>query len=351
MVREGRSTSWVWWVVGIVGLATLCVVGPFVLLIGLGMFAAATSRPEPYDPYGSTSLPPPIDPNIAPVPIDPNTPTDPSNPQTPPSPGDITLTPLGPPATDPNGNVPPLGDSVPDDTLPPDGITSERVEVPVTVAQPARGPRDALVTIVAFSDFQCPFCSRVEPTLAQVRERYGADVRIVWRNNPLPFHQNAMPAAEAALEARAQGGEDKFWQMHDLLFANQHALERADLTTYANQVGLDQGRFQRALASGTHRTAIQADMALAQRLGANGTPSFFINGVALTGAQPVEAFSRVIDQELVVARALVARGTTRDQVYDSLMMLARARSLVGTGSGGAADTLRNRRHTDPLGDL
>jgi len=352
VVRPRTSSSWVWWVVGVVGLAAFCIVGPFVLLIGLGMFAAATApQPQPYDPYGPTSLPPPIDPNIGPV-----APDDPNAPSTPPSPGDIQLTPLGPPSGDPGQpgtggtDLPPVLDG----TLPPEALNAERREVPITLAQPELGPRDALVTIVVFSDFQCPFCGRVEPTLARVRETYGDDVRFIWRNNPLPFHSRAMPAAEAAMEARTQGGDEKFWRMHDVLFANQSALETRDLEQYARGLGLDAARFRRALDSGAHRAEIRADMDLAQQLDANGTPTFFVNGVVLTGAQPYERFQEAVDRELVVARALVARGTPRDQVYDSLMMLARARGLVGagagTGSSGSTDEVIRRRRLAPLGD-
>jgi len=115
----------------------------------------------------------------------------------------------------------------------------ERYKVPITAAQPSKGPKGAPVTIVEFSDFQCPFCGRVEPTIKQVMDTYGDKVRIVWRNNPLPFHQNAAPAAELATEAFTQGGNDKFWEVHNMLFANQKALSRADLEGYAQKAGLN----------------------------------------------------------------------------------------------------------------
>ncbi|HEY6879162.1 MAG TPA: thioredoxin domain-containing protein, partial [Polyangiales bacterium] len=97
----------------------------------------------------------------------------------------------------------------------------ERFKVPVTDAQPSQGPTDALVTIVEFSDFECPFCGRVVPTLEQLEKEYGKKIRVVWRNQPLPFHQNAMPAAQAAMEAYAQGKSAKFWAMHNKLFENR----------------------------------------------------------------------------------------------------------------------------------
>jgi protein-disulfide isomerase len=102
-----------------------------------------------------------------------------------------------------------------------------------------KGPKDALVTIVEFSDFQCPFCTRVNPTIAKIQEEYKNDVRIVFKHNALPFHKEAQKAAEAALEARDQG---KFWEMHDKLFENQKALTRPDLEKYAKELGLNAGR-------------------------------------------------------------------------------------------------------------
>lgn len=196
-----------------------------------------------------------------------------------------------------------------------------RAEAPENA--PQRGPDDALVTIVMWSDYECPFCSRVEPTLSRIVNEFGNDVRIVWRDNALPFHQNAKPAAAAAREAYAQGGDAKFWQMHDLLFQNQRALGRADLERYAQQIGLDMNRFRAALDNGTHNAAIDQDMAAAAQLGARGTPAFFINGRQLMGAQPYEQFESVIREELANARRMVEQGTPRNRVYASLMQNAR----------------------------
>ena len=154
--------------------------------------------------------------------------------------------------------------------------------------------------IQEFSDFQCPFCSRVLPTVEQITREYGNRVRIVWRDYPLPFHQQAGPAAQAAREVFAQGGSDKFWAYHDLLFQNQRALERADLERYAQQVGgINMARFRSALDNETHKAAVEADMAAVRTAGARiGTPSFFINGRLLQGAQPFEAFKAAIDRAL-----------------------------------------------------
>ncbi len=191
----------------------------------------------------------------------------------------------------------------------------ERYKVPVSDAQPSKGPKDALVTIVEFSEFQCPFCSRVLPTTKQVVDTYGDKVRIVWRNNPLSFHNNAAPAAAVAMEAYAQGGNDKFWEVHDTLFANQKALGRPELEGYAEKAGLDSAKVKKALDEGTHKKAIDADQAMATELGARGTPYFFVNGRQLRGAQPFAAFQKVIDEELATAETLLKQGVKKEQIY------------------------------------
>jgi protein-disulfide isomerase len=184
-----------------------------------------------------------------------------------------------------------------------------------------KGPKDALVTIVQFSDFQCPFCSRVEPTIAQVMKEYEGKVRVAWKDNPLPFHPNALPAAIAA---RAAGEQGRFWDMHDRLFANQQNLDRATYEKYATELKLDLPRFKAALDGEKHKDEIVADQAQAAKMGAGGTPAFFINGVFLSGAQPFPAFKAVIDAELTKAQALVAKGTPKAKVYDAIMKTAKA---------------------------
>jgi protein-disulfide isomerase len=162
---------------------------------------------------------------------------------------------------------------------------------------PSVGPKSAVVTIVEFSDFQCPFCSRVVPTMKQIEEKYKGKVRVAFRNYPLPFHQNAQLAAEAAMAANQQG---KFWPMHDKLFANQQALDRASLEKYAGEIGLNVDRFKADLDSGKFKTAVSADVTYANGLGGDGfgTPTFFINGRKISGAMPFESFANVIDEEL-----------------------------------------------------
>jgi protein-disulfide isomerase len=201
----------------------------------------------------------------------------------------------------------------------------ERFKVPVSSAQPQHGPADAPVTIVEFSDFECPFCGRVIPTIKQLEKDYGKKIRVVWRNQPLPFHQNAMPAAAAAMEAFEQGKADKFWAMHDKLFDNRSALTRPDLEKYAQELGLDVNKFKAALDSKKHEKAIQADQAVAADVGARGTPSFFINGRPLRGAQPIEKFKEVIDDELKRVEKLKAKNVPAAAVYSTLMANAKAK--------------------------
>ncbi len=175
---------------------------------------------------------------------------------------------------------------------------------------------DALVTIVEFSDFECPFCSRAVPTLEQVHKEYGDKVRVQFRQNPLPFHQNAGPAAEAAVFAHTKG---KFWEMHDKLFANQKALTRADLEKYAQELGLPADDFKKALDSGAAKQQIAADMEVARKVGAQGTPNFFVNGRPIRGAMPFDAFKKIIDEELATAKQLGGDGK---DVYAKLMAKA-----------------------------
>lgn len=177
-----------------------------------------------------------------------------------------------------------------------------------------KGNKDAWVTVVAWSDFQCPFCSRVVPTLKQIEETYKSDVRVAFKHNPLGFHQRAMPAALAAECANEQG---KFWPMHDALFANQQKLEDADLEGYAKQSGLDMGRFKSCYSSQKYKSRIEEQQRQGMALGARGTPAFFINGRFLSGAQPFPAFQALIDEELKKAKA---SGVDRDDYYAKMVV-------------------------------
>jgi protein-disulfide isomerase len=160
---------------------------------------------------------------------------------------------------------------------------------------PTTGPASAKVTVVAFSDFQCPFCSRAVPVMKQIEDEYKGKVRIAFKQLPLPFHDKAHLAAEAALAAHEQG---KFWPMHDKLFANQQSLDRPSLEKYAEELGLNMGKFKAALDSGKFKDRVDREAKEGNAVGATGTPTFFINGKKLVGAQPFDQFKTAIDAEL-----------------------------------------------------
>jgi protein-disulfide isomerase len=188
--------------------------------------------------------------------------------------------------------------------------------IPVTSDDPVWGNRGAPVTIVEFSDFQCPFCSRVEPTMDQVRSTYGPDkVRVVWKNQPLPFHDKAKGAAEAAQAVFALKGSEAFWKFHKSAFTNQKDLGPESYEKWAVAAGVDAAAFKKELASGKHKKKVDEDQQLANKVGANGTPAFRINGAELSGAQPFEKFKELIDKELGKANAKIAAGTPKDKVY------------------------------------
>jgi protein-disulfide isomerase len=160
---------------------------------------------------------------------------------------------------------------------------------------PVRGNDEALVTIVEWSDFQCPFCNRVSPTLAQIQKEYGDRVRVVFKHMPLSIHPQAAGAHAASEAAHRQG---KFWEMHDLIFENQRDLRPETLEGYAQKLGLDMDRYRRDLESEEVANRIDADIKQASELSVTGTPAFFINGRFLSGAQPFVNFKRYIDTAL-----------------------------------------------------
>lgn len=160
---------------------------------------------------------------------------------------------------------------------------------------PIHGPADAPITIVEVSDFQCPYCARVVPTLEKVEEVYGPLVRRAFKHYPLPFHKDAPMAALASIAAQEQG---KFWEYKKLLFANQKDLSRAALLAHARKLGLDMQKFEAGLTSMPAKQRVVAEMNEAEAIGITGTPGFLINGRFLNGAQPFETFAKLINQEL-----------------------------------------------------
>lgn len=159
---------------------------------------------------------------------------------------------------------------------------------------PSWGNAKAPVTVVEFSDFQCPFCSRAVPTIDRIKKEFGPDkIRIVFRDMPLPNHNRALPASLAARCANEQG---KFWEMHNTLFENQQKLEDKDLKDYAKKVGLDLAKFNQCFDEKKYVADLEKSRSEAERLGIAATPSFLINGVLLQGAQPFEKFKEKIDR-------------------------------------------------------
>ncbi len=191
----------------------------------------------------------------------------------------------------------------------PDPKATYKVDVDDAVT---KGSPEALVTIVEWSDFQCPFCSRVNPTMAKIQETYGDKVRIAFKHNPLPMHNRAMAGAIAA---EAAGRQDKFWEMHDKLFANSRELTDENIEKWGTEIGLDMDKFKTDLKDKALETKILKQQTQGSTLGARGTPAFFVNGRFLSGAQPFEAFKAIIDEEMKKAEAIVAKGTAKKDVY------------------------------------
>jgi len=175
-------------------------------------------------------------------------------------------------------------------------VLMDAPRVEVAAEGPSMGPEDAPVTIVEFSDFQCPYCSRAEPVIRQVLDRYPERVRLVYRHMPLDsIHPRARPAAVAAVCAERQG---RFWDYHAKLFENQKQLSDEDLRRYAEELDLDVAAFEECLGSDDARQQVAADLRAGRDAGVSGTPAFFVNGIMLSGAKPVGAFVEVIEQEL-----------------------------------------------------
>jgi predicted DsbA family dithiol-disulfide isomerase len=171
---------------------------------------------------------------------------------------------------------------------------------------PLRGNPEAPVTIVEFSDFQCPYCVRARSTVNRIRETYGDQVNFAYRHFPLDFHELAQKAGEAAACANDQG---RFWDMHDRLWKANGQLQVSDLKNYALAIGLDTAAFNECLDSGRHASVVEADAQEGARLGVSGTPAFYINGRPLVGAHPFDAFALVIDEEIARANHAAATGS------------------------------------------
>jgi len=159
---------------------------------------------------------------------------------------------------------------------------------------PVKGPADASVTMVEFSDFQCPFCARSNPLIDQVIQAYPKDLKFVYKEFPLPMHQNAMPASRAAVAAQRQG---KYWEMHDKLFANQQALQPDNFKQYAQELGLDVAKFEQDMNSPDVQAQIAEDMQLARQSAVGGTPTLFLNGKKVQN-RSFDGLKQLIDEAL-----------------------------------------------------
>lgn len=174
-----------------------------------------------------------------------------------------------------------------------------RRDVALASHDPARGPATAPITIIEFSDYQCPYCARVTPTLAKLRAAYPDKIRIIFKDFPLPNHQLAPKAAEAAHCASEQ---DKYWEMHDVMFANQQQIDVAGLKKSATSLGLDQAKFDQCLDSGKFADIVKTNLDQGTKLGISSTPTLYVNGRPVIGAQPYEYFVNVIEEELAKAK-------------------------------------------------
>ncbi len=172
-----------------------------------------------------------------------------------------------------------------------------RTDVTVADDDPVRGPKDAPITIVEFSEYQCPFCARVTPTLKALEQKYAGKIRIVYKDFPLQNHLQAPKAAEAA---HCAGDQGKYWELHDRLFANQSLLQVPELKKHAAAVGLDQAKFDQCLDGGAHGARVQEDVVYGNAMGVTSTPTLYINGRLVTGAQPLPLFESIIDEELAL---------------------------------------------------
>jgi protein-disulfide isomerase len=175
--------------------------------------------------------------------------------------------------------------------------TMERVQIEAGDS-PMLGKKDAKVQIVAFSDFQCPYCSRGADAMHAIAKKYGSKVAISFKHYPLPFHERAAPASEASLCVKKVGGDAKFWKFHDIVFKNQDKLDNDSLMKFAKDAGADQSKVKECYDKGEFKEVITKDMEYGNKVGVRSTPTFFVNGQMVAGALPIEQFSEMIDEEL-----------------------------------------------------
>ena len=175
------------------------------------------------------------------------------------------------------------------------GNIAKKAEKALITEGMTKGSKNSPVTLIEYSDYECPYCARAEATIKDVLDEYGSKIYFVYKDFPLPFHNNAQKAAEARRCALEQG---QYWEYHDALFKNQQSLDTNSLKTYAKSLGLDEAKFSECLDSNKYTEKVKQDMEEGQSKGVTGTPTFFVNGKMLVGAQPFDAFKEIIDKEL-----------------------------------------------------
>ncbi|MEM6289668.1 MAG: thioredoxin domain-containing protein [Myxococcota bacterium] len=196
----------------------------------------------------------------------------------------------------------------------------DRVRVTYKATDAIRGAAEPLVTIVEYSDFQCPFCGTFATTVHELERVYPDDVRVVFHQFPMPMHPDAPLAAKAAIAASEQG---KFWAMHDHMFRNRTKLKRDDLLGVAKDFGLDVKAFEAALDGDATAKRLELEQTLGRRLGVRGTPTFFVNGRPFSGAMDAAALGEIIEAERTFAKSLIDAGVPRKEIYARIMRAAK----------------------------
>jgi protein-disulfide isomerase len=191
-----------------------------------------------------------------------------------------------------------------------------RVRVPVTADDPSKGAAEPVVVVVEFSDFQCPHCGRAAEAFDELVAAYPQDVRLVFKQFPMPMHPDAELGSRATIAAGAQG---RFWAMHDLLFAHRTQMKRDDVVAHAKDLGLDVAKFEAALDDPATAERVKADKGLGLAVGVRGTPSFFVNGRPFSGALPPEKLREIVESERKLGQSLVDAGSARTEVYARIL--------------------------------